>query len=224
MPTVLYFSPSISANPSETASAQAVTKVIKEHANIDVNIVPCWVELMQWVQNPELDNLLVIMRLDYLERNDIVIDDVLVMLNTLTRLVANKTVNIALVVNHKIDFDTVATLKRNGVQGIIPGMRFFPKEHSIQAYQTLVAGDQHWPVAGIKTPERFINQKEIKLSEREQEIFNLVTRRGMSNKDIGIRLSLTESTVKGYVSSIMKKYGVRSRTQLALTRETGVIS
>jgi len=53
------------------------------------------------------------------------------------------------------------------------------------------------------------------LSERETEILKLVAR-GLSNKEIALRLSLTEGTVKNYVSAILQKLGVQDRTQAAL--------
>jgi DNA-binding NarL/FixJ family response regulator len=60
------------------------------------------------------------------------------------------------------------------------------------------------------------------LSEREMEILKLVGR-GLSNKEIGLRLSLTEGTVKNYVSAILQKLGVQDRTQAALkARELGI--
>ena len=60
------------------------------------------------------------------------------------------------------------------------------------------------------------------LSERETEILKLVAR-GLSNKEIALRLSLTEGTVKNYVSAILQKLGVQDRTQAALkARELGI--
>jgi len=60
------------------------------------------------------------------------------------------------------------------------------------------------------------------LTDRETEILKLVTR-GLSNKEIGLRLSLTEGTVKNYVSGILQKLGVQDRTQAALkARELGI--
>jgi len=60
------------------------------------------------------------------------------------------------------------------------------------------------------------------LTDRESEILKLVAR-GLSNKEIGLRLSLTEGTVKNYVSGILQKLGVQDRTQAALkARELGI--
>ena len=51
------------------------------------------------------------------------------------------------------------------------------------------------------------------LTERETEILHLV-RRGLSNKDIGDRLHISQNTVKTHLRSVFDKTGVRSRFEL----------
>lgn len=53
------------------------------------------------------------------------------------------------------------------------------------------------------------------LTERERDVLKILAR-GYSNKEIGQTLFLTETTVKGYVSTILSKLGVADRTQAAL--------
>lgn len=53
------------------------------------------------------------------------------------------------------------------------------------------------------------------LTEREEAILRLVSG-GRSNKEIARELDLAEGTVKNYVSRIMDKLNVRSRTELAI--------
>lgn len=53
------------------------------------------------------------------------------------------------------------------------------------------------------------------LTEREEEILALITE-GRSNRDIADQIFLAEGTVKNYVSRIMEKLGVSSRTELAV--------
>jgi DNA-binding NarL/FixJ family response regulator len=53
------------------------------------------------------------------------------------------------------------------------------------------------------------------LTAREREVLILVAH-GLSNKEIGLRLSLTEVTIKGYVSTVLSKLNVADRTQAAL--------
>lgn len=53
------------------------------------------------------------------------------------------------------------------------------------------------------------------LTDREQDILVLV-RQGLSNKDIGRRLSLAEGTIKIHLHNIYRKLGVANRTSLAM--------
>lgn len=53
------------------------------------------------------------------------------------------------------------------------------------------------------------------LSAREHEVLELVAA-GLSNQEIGDRLSLAEKTIKHYMTSILSKLRVRSRVEAAL--------
>lgn len=53
------------------------------------------------------------------------------------------------------------------------------------------------------------------LTEREHEILTLVAE-GLSNKEIGQQLFLTEKTVKHYMTNILQKLHVRNRLEAAL--------
>ena len=53
------------------------------------------------------------------------------------------------------------------------------------------------------------------ITEAEWEIIKLVGR-GMSNKEISTELSLSEGTVRNYLSTILSKLDLRDRTQLAI--------
>ena len=54
------------------------------------------------------------------------------------------------------------------------------------------------------------------LTPRQQQVLRLVCHRGLSNKAIAGILKISESTVKIHVSSILREYGVKNRTQLVL--------
>ncbi len=53
------------------------------------------------------------------------------------------------------------------------------------------------------------------LTAREREVLELIAR-GMPNKAIALRLSLSEKTVKAHVSAVLRKLDVTDRTQAAL--------
>ena len=54
------------------------------------------------------------------------------------------------------------------------------------------------------------------LTERELDVLRLIAR-GMSNKQVAQQLSISTTTVRSHVSSIMRKLDLENRTQLALS-------
>lgn len=67
-------------------------------------------------------------------------------------------------------------------------------------------------IAGIRPPAA---TETSALSEREGEVAALVGA-GASNREIARRLYITEGTVKNHVSQVLRKLGLRDRTQLAV--------
>lgn len=53
------------------------------------------------------------------------------------------------------------------------------------------------------------------LTERESAVLRLITD-GLTNRQIGAVLFLSEKTVKNYVSGVLAKLGVQRRTQAAV--------
>jgi two-component system nitrate/nitrite response regulator NarL len=85
----------------------------------------------------------------------------------------------------------------------------------------LISGDlSHHPdaVESSKPKRKKLEKKknEISLTVRQAQVLQLVQTRGASNKAIAKMLGLTESTVKLHMGAILKKFGVRNRTQLAV--------
>ena len=58
------------------------------------------------------------------------------------------------------------------------------------------------------------------LTERESEILNLVVR-GLTNREIGDSLHLSEKTIKHYITNILEKLHVRSRVEAAMLAVRG---
>ena len=88
--------------------------------------------------------------------------------------------------------------------------------HAIRAVQE---GDMpvHPRVARylFTTQHRTSNTNGLYLTERETEIVQLIAQ-GLSNKELADRLNLTEGTIKSYVSQILTKLKVSTRTEAAL--------
>jgi DNA-binding NarL/FixJ family response regulator len=61
---------------------------------------------------------------------------------------------------------------------------------------------------------RYTSDDEARLSQREIDVLRLVAK-GLSNKDIGAEIGLTENTVRTYMRRSMAKLGCQSRTEAA---------
>jgi two-component system, NarL family, nitrate/nitrite response regulator NarL len=57
------------------------------------------------------------------------------------------------------------------------------------------------------------HQERKYVTRRQQQILDLVAA-GKSNKEIGAEICISERTVKFHVSSLLRRYAVRSRVQL----------
>jgi two-component system, NarL family, nitrate/nitrite response regulator NarL len=58
------------------------------------------------------------------------------------------------------------------------------------------------------------------LTSREREIVLTLAAGGLSNKDVGRRLNLSEGTVKVHLHNIYQKLGVKTRTALVVLAHT----
>jgi DNA-binding NarL/FixJ family response regulator len=131
--------------------------------------------------------------------------------------------------NDAIDY-LPATIS-NGASGFI--MKENISLHILEAVKTVYAGgyylsnDLTTPLLKtyqeiankVKTQANFINAPVVNLqyalTDREYKIIALV-KSGFSNDAIATKLYISYGTVRNYISSILKKVGVKSRTELAL--------
>ncbi|MDZ8088756.1 MAG: response regulator transcription factor [Nostoc sp. DedQUE12b] len=81
------------------------------------------------------------------------------------------------------------------------------------AIRTVHVGQQYIPPhVGAKLVQRMNNPE---LTDRELEVLLLVAQ-GMSNLEISVALTITESTVKSFVNRILSKLGAKDRTQATI--------
>jgi DNA-binding NarL/FixJ family response regulator len=222
---IVYFIPTFCTKDSnEIESVKQVIGVIESNSDLKVNMCVGWNNLIELLQNDNKNNLLIVFRLDFLERKDMEIDEVLYMLSSLTKFLKNqKKVDLAVIVREVCSQELILKFKRNKILGVIPGLRFFEKSNSIEAYTKLSEGKSHWPEVVIRPELKRVEtkNKEMKLTNRQYEIFNLISRRGLSNKKISELLKINEDTVKYHVGNILKKYSVQNRNQLILCNLSG---
>lgn len=94
----------------------------------------------------------------------------------------------------------------------------------LQAIRTVARGGRWWQPALTERTHRSIPspgaapphpEDKIALTEREREVLRLMAG-GFSNREIARMITTTEGTIKGYVSNILSKMGVRDRTRAVL--------
>lgn len=104
------------------------------------------------------------------------------------------------------------------ISGIYPSGDEFTIDEKVLSITDIINGVFHVPkkikykISSCKKTQ----QKTIGLTPRQEQIISLIQDRGASNKVIAKTLNITESTVKLHVTHILKKYGVKNRTQLAV--------
>ena len=128
---------------------------------------------------------------------------------------------LAVVINQKCEAKTIKILQETDIMGIVPCALTFGYNRTLAALQSIIDGRPHWPKELIevivgKTVIILPQRTGITLTNRQQQVLSLVCNRGLSNKKIAQVLNISESTVKVHISAILKEYGVRNRTQLAL--------
>jgi DNA-binding NarL/FixJ family response regulator len=101
-------------------------------------------------------------------------------------------------------------------------------EALLQAVQAVQKGGMplHPAIASYirETLEQADMTRLYSLTEREKEVLQLVAK-GLSNKEVAHKLSLTEGTVRVYVSHIFDKLNVSSRTEAAVqAAKIGLVS
>jgi DNA-binding NarL/FixJ family response regulator len=127
---------------------------------------------------------------------------------------------IAVIIRKTTPLKLVKDLQRLAVQGIVLCYKEFSIEETATSVNAFVNGIPYWPKEILQslpnTVKKPAKSHSIELTHRQQQVFNLIRERGASNKVIARTLGITESTVKLHVTEIFKKYGVRTRTQLAV--------
>ena len=128
---------------------------------------------------------------------------------------------LAVSVQKACPLNLVRELQETDVLGIVPDIEDFDYQDQLLAFNDLLKLKSHWPkiiikqLAGNKSNKKTASS-EIALTMRQHQILTLIGNRGLSNKSIAALLKISESTVKIHISAIMRAYGVRNRTQLAL--------
>ena len=97
-----------------------------------------------------------------------------------------------------------------GVRGVL--RKSLPIELQIKCLRNVAAGDL-WVEQGLC--DRLLTSKRIALTRRERQLVSLLAQ-GLKNKEIAYAMTLSEGTVKVYLSRLFQKVGANDRFDLAL--------
>ncbi len=117
-----------------------------------------------------------------------------------------------------IEEEKVTAALEAGASGYV--LKDAEAEEVAQAIRAAYAGEVHLdPQVARLLAQRMRAKKDPEpvepLTDREKDVMRLLGQ-GMSNKEIGAKLFITERTARTYVSNILGKLGLASRTQAAL--------
>ena len=119
-----------------------------------------------------------------------------------------------------IEEDKVTAALEAGASGYV--LKDAEAEEVAAAVRAAFAGEVHLDPAVARLLAQRMRQRKSPnestaepLTDREKDVLNLLGQ-GMSNKEIGTALFITERTARTYVSNILGKLGLASRTQAAL--------
>lgn len=119
---------------------------------------------------------------------------------------------------HKGD-EAVYQALRAGARGYL--LKDVPTHEILDAIRSVYAGEQCIPPAiAARVAQRI---RKADLSPREVTVLKLIAA-GLSNKEIGDRLGVSDATAKKHVTGLLSKLGVRDRTHaVTLALERGII-
>jgi DNA-binding NarL/FixJ family response regulator len=168
----------------------------------------------------EKGNIHLVFHVDMITRMKMSIEDFLHAVHTINSFKNKEKLHIFALIRKTTKYSVIKQLKKLGINGIGLDLKDWSLEQTIESAQAMLQKEEHWPkhiIDQLPGKEPAAKKKQqIQLTDRQEDVAKLISQRGCSNKAIGRLLNISESTVKIHVSAILKAYGVRNRTQLAL--------
>ena len=216
LPLVIYYRHEYESIPDDLICS------LETDLNCQIEICGSWSNLITLINSQGSWPRPILMLVDF-ERfidKDLTMSEMINMILTMHKcLYIHERAALGVVIEKLYTTEAMKELYESDILGIVPCARTFGYEHTVEALRTLIDQKSHWPKTIIDTITGKKSKKSstgIKLTDRQQQVLTLVCNRGLSNKKIASVLKISESTVKIHVSAILKEYGVRNRTQLAL--------
>jgi DNA-binding NarL/FixJ family response regulator len=135
----------------------------------------------------------------------------------------DKNLSISVAIDNQTPFNLIKETQRTKITGVIPACYDFGIDETVKGLNAQWNNIPYWPKhileklpGAVKPKHTLTPEQTVKLTPRQQQIFDIITKKACSNKHVAKILNISESTVKLHLSLIFKKYGVRTRTQLAV--------
>lgn len=118
----------------------------------------------------------------------------------------------------KINYQRVKELEKSGLGGITASSTI----HGIDG----VVDSVHNINRGYFCPDFLVDSEMPRhicldtVTPRQQQVLDLIVHRGLSNKQIARHLKISESAIKLHVGILLRKFGLRNRTELALAHNS----
>jgi two-component system, NarL family, response regulator len=125
--------------------------------------------------------------------------------------IENPKAKIIVLAEHAGDAEITRALKKGAAGYICKDVK---PDELVTAIRTVNAGRKYIPDDIARVLSENIGQEE--LTPTEQTVLRMIVG-GMSNKEIGLALDISENTVKTHVKNIFDKIGVSDRTSAATT-------
>ena len=147
-----------------------------------------------------------------------------------TRQIAESSVHTRVLVLTTVELDEVVyAALRAGASGFL--LKSVPRDQLWAGIRAVASGDsllapsitRRLIEAHLQHAPTNRDESQLSVTTRQADIVRLVAR-GLSNREIAGELHLAESTVKGYVSDVLVRHGLRDRAQLVvLAYESGLV-
>lgn len=117
------------------------------------------------------------------------------------------------------DDEYIKEAVKNGAEGYI--LKNQPSDSIVESLRTVSKGNIVFHREVADTLSSMLREESIKdpgafgITDREFEILKLIGE-GLSNKEISLKLFLSDGTVRNYVTGLLEKLELRDRTQLAI--------
>jgi DNA-binding CsgD family transcriptional regulator len=126
-------------------------------------------------------------------------------------------VDVRVVIRKTTPYSIVKQLQKSSIHGILLDYDEYPAPQVSHAIDQQLAKQEYWPIEiiealpGHKTKDPTTPKT---LTDKQSQVLVLLATKGLSNREIGTELDITENTVKNHIAAIMRLYGLHKRAQL----------